>query len=332
MKKFLVIVATFAGSVLFTVAVLFLVWTYIIPAFSTENGNNYLIVESSLPSAPAFSIRPTYSPSPVAVTPKTEKSVECVNCESTSNVEVSVEEAKAKIIGKVTANYKYSPAPFMVNNGRDTEPNELVLAILKKQELGHLSYEAGIPGVMYSIGGTEVSPGVFELKPQDVTLSQDYTIDVDFSIQYPVLSENQFKFVRVKSDYRFVYGLIKGVVEHEQKHYKTMESYISEISSILDKPIAETQTIKAADKNEFRKKAGDIVSSKVSEKLKAARDNHEVAQDNIDAARPSITFRFENEVDGEVPPEITAQFMGEGKFEFKLPAGEIPRPPKPQVN
>jgi len=338
MNKFLIFLNIVLGLVLLFSVAFFLGNIYLASTINGGSWENTLTVNTTpVPSVTPLK-RPTYSPAsvvsptPEVLSPSVENSVKCTNCEGSTNVVVSIKPAEVKEAGTVTVDYQYSPAPFTVNNGNETEPNELVLQILKRQELGHLSYNVEIPGVMYSIGGTEVSPNIYKLEPQDISLTRNYVVKDEFSILYPVLSEKQFKFIRSKQDYRFVYGLIKGVVEHEQKHYKTMKSYVSEVTSILNKPLSETQIIKATDKNAFRNVAANIISSEVSKRLQVARTNHEELQNNIDAPRPSITFRFENEVDGEVPPEITAQFLGEGKFVFQLPAGEIPRPPKPQIN
>jgi hypothetical protein len=208
-----------------------------------------------------------------------------------------------------------------------------VREILERQELGHLTFRVDVPDATYNIQGIQVEPGVYRIKPSLVALTEDAAITVNFSIRYPVLSGAQYAFLRNKKDYRFVYGLIAGIVRHEGRHERALTAYVNELRGILAAPVTGDFTIQVASPEEFQKKATAELGRILEGRVAAARVQHEQAQAGIDDPTriARIEFVFEEEVNGEVPPHIIAEFVGEGQFSFTLPPGPVLRPPVPNI-
>ncbi len=238
-------------------------------------------------------------------------------------------------IGKVTKKFKYTPDAYSVMGGKEAYPNEIVYGVLQNQELGHLSSHVETPSVSYTSQGKEIRPGVYLVTPADIKLTENTSINIDFSIRYPIVTNEQFEFMRDKKDYRFVYGLIAGVVGHEEMHYQVLRRYTDEITAILNNPINTNLEIEANTPAEFQQQVNDIMSRTVEQRLAAAKKRHDAGQADIDnpANGSQITFNFKEPAqDGVVPPAIVSQFKGKGTFNFELPEGSVPRPPVPQVN
>lgn len=285
-----------------------------------------------LPASVLQDLPPSAPPVPsVSTTPVPH--VVCEGCEAPSPV-VRVEQQATvpAASGTITKALRYTPDSYTVFGGARGYPHDLVREILEQQKLGHLSFRVDIPDASYAISGTEVRPGVYEVRPGDVVPAEDARMIVPFSIRFPVLTDAQYAFLRGRKDYRFVYGLIRGIVDHEMRHYRELAGYVSTVEGILRSPITQAFTVTAGSRAEFDARAGAEVSRVLAERLTAADTHHQAKQDALDNPEnvADIHFVFEEEVNGSVPPPLTARFIGEGQFSFTLPAG-APRPPVPQI-
>jgi hypothetical protein len=284
---------------------------------------------------PGVRPRPPASATPVQTVtePKAPAGVVCEGCERTPSVTVEKRPAPIAVAGRIAPDYRYTPEPYTVLGSQESYPHNIVREVLERLELGHLSFSIDIPNVAYDIQGTPAQVGTYMIRPSDVKLAGNPSLPVRFSIRYPVLSDEQFAFVRDKRDYRWVYGLIRGVVGHEERHYHALRTYIGELETILNNPLGGTVTVQASSDDEFQAKASALVSKTLSDRLAASRKKHEAAQDNIDdpAKKQRIEFRFEDDVNGHAPPTIVADFIGEGTFTFDPLSLPAPRPPVPNI-
>ena len=286
-------------------------------------------------ATPIAAVRPRTPPFPTAPprppSPPPAAHVVCEGCERTPRVSVRPRET-IRTIGSVTERLRYTPDAYTLLGGRPAYPHELVREILEQQKLGHLTFRVEVPHVTYDIRGEEERPGVYRVRPGDVSLAENVVIAVDFSIRYPTLTDPQFAFLRDTKDYRFVYGLIRGIVRHEERHLRVLTAYLNGLRDILASPVTSDVPVPVATREEFQEHARAELGRILGNRIAAARAAHERAQAAIDdpARTARIEFVFEEEVNGSVPPPLVAEFTGEGQFSFVLPAGP-PRPPAPTI-
>lgn len=292
-----------------------------------------------LPLAPS----PAATQEPTA-TPARKSSVTCTGCDTPPNVGVRVVPAASPapkpasqtvrtMAGAVSQRLRYTPESYTVLSGKAAHPHELAREILSRQQLGHLTFRVRMPSVVYDIQGQEVAPGQYRVEPQDVTLEAPAEVRADFSIRYPVLSDAQFSFIRANKDYRLVYGLIKGVVDHELRHYRELVAYIAELGRMFATPLTEGFTVEAESRQAFESQANAHLSRVLEQRSEVLRARHATKQDAIDDPEkgPRISFVFEEEVDGAVPSPLIAEFHGVANFSFELPPGPVPRPVTPNI-
>lgn len=235
--------------------------------------------------------------------------------------------------GNVRIGWNESLTPYTVFAGSVKYPHEIVREVLEQQQLGHLEYSVSIPGVQYRIVGEPISDTQYRIDPDHVSLLDHVVVPIAFSMRYPILSDEQFAFLSDKTDYRFVYGLFRGVVEHEEMHLAALRTYAKEIETILARPLVSSREISASSKQEFYEKAGDVVREELIRRLDAAQGAHDQKQYAIDnpAENPIIRFEFEEEVNSKVPPTLVAEFQGVATFSFTRLPSPPPRPPKPTL-
>lgn len=274
---------------------------------------------------------------PKTISPSKKPSVECAGCEKIPAVSVAPTSQPKSVTtsrqsGRVTTKYNYTADIYYAADSQEAYPHELVYDVLKRQELGHLSSKVSIPDVTYSSQGTLIRPNVYSVAPKDVSLTKNAVIGIVFTIRVPSLTNEQFLFLKDKKDYRFVYGLMKGIVGHEETHYKYLREYISEVVNVLNNPLTATQEISAENSADFQNKINTILLKTIERRLAAAKARHDQNQTRIDTpAGQDIIFNFEEEVNGKVPPPIKGDFQGEATFVFDLPEGSVPRPPLPNI-
>ncbi len=257
--------------------------------------------------------------------------VVCVGCEDAPRVAIS--HATPVLAGKIAQQLSYTPNAYVSLGGRVGYPHELVHDILTQQKLGHIVFKISVPEVRYAISGAAVREGAYRVRPRDVSLENTATVRADFTIRYPTLTNEQFTFLRDRGDYRFVYGLVRGVIRHEERHFRALNNYLHELRAILAAPLTNDLVLPVRQAGALEWEAQQELLRVLRRRIAAVQEAHERAQAAIDdpVKKAKVDFVFEEEVEGEVPPMIIAEFIGEADFSFVLPPGPIPRLPAPTL-
>ncbi len=320
------VLTALAGILLGTAAALAALFAWQVARFSIVDPGR-LIASPSLP--PTRAQHPLSPAPPPAASP--EPHVVCEGCDRPPAITVTTGSSGAA--GAVSAQFHHTPDVYVVLDGKPAYPHDLLREILERQQIGHVVFRVAMSDVGYAIRATRQDAGTYVVRPEDVVPAEDAALAVDFSVRFPRLTDAQFTFLRDKQDYRFVYGLIVAIVRHEGRHVGVLRKYAGELRGIMQSPITAPLTIPAGSATEFRKRATDEIFRVLRARVEDARARHEHAQDAIDdpSKTARITFTFEEEVNGDVPPPITSAFVGESVFSFELPPGPVPRPPVPNI-
>ena len=272
--------------------------------------------------------------SPTAATTK----VTCTGCEhnpdiTTTDNQQNVDQKNTAIVGRVISRYTYTPDYYSLDVNKPVAASEIIYDILKRQDLGHLSSSVNIPNVSYKTTSSTEKSGFYAIPKNSVSLANNVSIAINFSIRVPAISELQYQALKNTADYRYVYGLIRGIVGHEELHFQALKTYITNISNILNSPINEDVYITASNQTEMRSKLNDVLLKTIKEKLADARTHHEEAQNLIDdpSVKHEIKFEFTDKVGEILPAPIMGGFRGRATFDFSPLTTPIPKPPKPNI-
>ncbi|MDO8512628.1 MAG: hypothetical protein Q7S57_05105 [bacterium] len=330
MKNFWLILLTIFG---FFIAALagYLMSDYLNTMALTEN-SDWITIKKSAPIP-----QPTQ---PSASQPYSGNSkVTCTGCDhnpliTTSDVQQNSTLKKTAVIGKVIIRYNYTPDYYPLAQNRPITASEIVYDILRRQDIGHLASNVNIPNISYLTTNKVDNNGVYTIPAGSVQLARNATLTTSFSISIPVLSDKQFDALKYGQDYHLIYGLIRGIVGHEELHYNALTAYINDIADILNNPISKDLKITASSETEMQNKLNAILLESTKKRLATARARHEATQNAIDdeALKQRITLEFKDKVNGDIPALVIGEFRGEGTFNFTLPPGPIPKPPIPNIN
>jgi hypothetical protein len=262
----------------------------------------------------------------------------CEGCDNNPSITTDINQNSSRKstskIGKVIVNFNYTPDYYFLAQNKPSSATEIIYDILRQQDMGHLSSSVNIPNISYLANHTKTINGVYIIPASSVVLAHNANLTTNFSISAPTLSNEQFNALQYSKDYNLIYGLIRGIVGHEELHYQALKTYIEEITEILNNPISEDLKISASSESAMQIKLNSALLESTKKRLAEARLRHQSAQNSIDdeSFQQKITLRFKEKVNGELPPPIIGQFRGKVTLDFKLPAGEIPKPPVPNVS
>jgi len=252
----------------------------------------------------------------------------------TTDVQQNTDQSKTTAIGKVLVHYNYTPDYYILAQNQPSTATEIIHDLLRQQEIGHLSSNVNIPDISYLTTHSKTTNGVYVISANSVALARNANLTTNFSISIPTLSYEQFKALKNNKDYNLIYGLIRGIVGHEELHFRALNTYIEELAQILNHPINKDLNITAPSETEMQIKLNAILLETTKNRLATARSKHESAQNAIDdeTLRQRISLQFKEKVNGEIPATIIGEFRGKVTFDFDLPAGEIPKPPVPDIS
>lgn len=235
--------------------------------------------------------------------------------------------------GYVNTVFKYTPDYYSLSGGKPVSATELIYDILRRHDLGHLTSSVSIPNISYYTPSVTGENNKYFIRKDSVRIAKTANVSVIFSVRIPTLSEIQYETLKNTKDYRLIYGLIKGIVRHEEYHYEALRDYARDISTIINSPLTEDIVITAKDANEMRNKLNSTLAQSVKVRLNAARAKHENAQGDIDdtAINHKITFNFEDKIGNDTPAPIVGEFRGKAEFDFSPLPTPAPKPPVPTI-
>ena len=264
--------------------------------------------------------------------------VTCDGCDhnpgiTTTNEATPTISKNTTTVGRVVISYNYKPENYSLASEKPVPASAIIYDILQRQDLGHLTSNVNIPDVSYVTTKSVFQNNSYTIPVGAIVLARNASLSANFSISVPVISDQQYNALKNTKDYRYVYGLIRGIVGHEELHYQALKNYMNEIATIINTPIATSLTISANSTTEMQNKVDTILMNTIKKRLAEARARHEAAQNAIDSndLQQKISFEFQDKVNGEIPATIVGEFRGEGTFDFTLPPGPVSKPPTPNI-
>lgn len=232
---------------------------------------------------------------------------------------------------KLDLTVERKPALFF---GGKPRPVHEFIAAMAQRTAGRTDFSLRVvPQPLYHIAAVLDNAGRYRVDPQSLQLATSVTAKARIAIRYPTLSAAQFNALRNTRDYRLLFGLIRGIVEHEELHAREFTNYARTVRSLYAVPPLGSNPDPIVDPN------GDVdavlaryVQDRTREALDAAKRASDARQRAIDQTgkTTSVLFRFTDAIDDEVPVPVIYRTKGKFRVKFEVPKGS-PRPPEPRL-
>lgn len=239
----------------------------------------------------------------------------------------------AAAAAEVTLNLKVERKPVVLFKGEPRPVNALIEAMAKKN-VGWTEFTIRVqPRPYYQVAAAQDSSGLYRIDPNSLQLTTSATVNARIVIRAPKLSEAQFRALRNTGDYRLVYGLIRGIVEHEELHAREFARHARKARTLYAAPPLGRTPEPIVDPNGD---AGAVfaryVTDRAREGLNVLEASSAAAQRRIDhtGKKTEILFRFADPVNDEIPDPIIYTTEGKLRVIFSVPKGN-PRPPEPKT-
>lgn len=234
---------------------------------------------------------------------------------------------------EVTLNLKVEQKPVILLKGEVRPAHELVKAMAKRQA-GLTAFSLRVqPRPLYAVEAVRDASGRYRIDPDSLQLSNNATIHARLLIRTPRLSNAQFNALRNAQDYRLVYGLIRGIVEHEELHAKEFAAYTRKVRAVYAAPPVGRNPDPIVDPNgNVDALLAQYLQDRIREALQTLEDASAAVQYRIDQTgkETEVLFRFTDALNGEVPDPILYATNGKLRVKFEVPKGN-PRPPDPKT-
>lgn len=233
----------------------------------------------------------------------------------------------------VWLNLEVERKPVVLLQGMPNPPHKLVLDMVKRT-VGRTDFASKISsGARYRYAVTPEPDGQYRIGASSLQLTEDFTLTGRVTIKYPRLSNAQFNAVRNHDDYRFVYGLIQGIVRHEEEHTKEFVRFVRTVRLIYaSPPLGDTPVVRPRDGEQVADAVSRFVNDRLKEAVASARRTMNTKQRKIDDAGKTtrLEFHFTEPAGGASPPVVTYETKGRLTVKLEVPKGN-PRPPEPRT-
>lgn len=233
----------------------------------------------------------------------------------------------------ITLDLKVERKPIVLFQGKPTPAHELIRE-MSRRSVGRTDMSLRtVTRPLYRFDADRDESGQYRIRAGSVVLAQSAHLAARVAITYPKLSEAQYRTLRAQSDYRLVYGYIRGIVEHEEEHAKTFVRLARTTRSLYaSPPLGEDAGVTIGDGENVSATLARYVSDRIREALDAARRASDTVQRAIDhtGKRTRVTFRFTEPVEEVLPPTLIYETEGKLRVRFDVPKGN-PRPPEPRM-
>lgn len=233
----------------------------------------------------------------------------------------------------VTLDIAVARKPYVLFQGKPRPIHEFVAAIARRSHAGETAATIRLAYPGYRALGEREPDGSYRIVRESIALEGPATVRVRMSIEYPKLSDTQYKALREKKDYRLLYGFVRGIMEHEELHAREFVKYARAVRQIIaSPPLGENPVVRPREVEDVTAVLGQYVNDRIGEALDAAEARSAAAQQAIDVTGKTsrIAFRFLESVQGTVPAILTYTTRARIRVLFAVPKG-TPRPPEPRT-
>lgn len=234
---------------------------------------------------------------------------------------------------EVKLDIKVERKPVVLFRGQPRPVDALIEAMAKKT-VGRTDFTISVsPPPLYEIIAERESNGRYRIDPASLALATSATVKARIAIRYPKLSDAQFNALRNTRDYRLLYGLIRGIVEHEQLHAREFTRYARTVRSLYASPPVGKDLDPVIEPGEdVAATLAQYVDDRTREALDAAQQASTARQHAFDhtGKKTRVVFPFTDPVDGDIPLPIHYTTEGKLTVKFEVSKGN-PRPPEPRL-
>lgn len=211
--------------------------------------------------------------------------------------------------------------------GALASPDKLVLDMLRRT-VGRTEFSLSVPsGVRYKYRLDAQGDGTYRISSGSLRPLAPFSLTGRVTIQYPKLSDAQFNAVRNHADYRFVYGLINGVVRHEEGHAKEFVRFLRTVKMIYVSPPVGSGSIRPRPGESPSAAASRFLNTRLKDAVASAQRTMRAAQTQIDHTGKTthFEFAFTESTNGDSAPVIVYDTEGRLTVQLTVPDGH-PRP------
>ena len=233
----------------------------------------------------------------------------------------------------VTLDLKIEHKPVILFQGNPRPAHELIREMSRRTVGQTESSVRTTTRVLYRFVAERDPDGRYRINASNLALAQSARLSARIVIRYPKLSEAQYKALRGTRDYRLVYGLIRGIVEHEEEHAKEFIRFAKAVRGTYASPPISENPVVALNEGETASTALlRYINDRIQEALNDAKRASDAVQRSIDHTGKTtrVTFRFTDPVKDIVPPLMVYQTEGKLRVKFEVPKGS-PRPLEPRT-
>lgn len=233
----------------------------------------------------------------------------------------------------VKLDLKIERKPVTLLQNKAHPPHKLVLDMLSRT-VGRTEFSTELPkDTRYRYTAVREPDGRYRIDPNSIDPVGDIILSTRITIRTPRLSDAQYNAVRNSEDYRFVYGLIRGIVGHEEEHAKEYVRFAKKVHALYAAPPAgENPVVTPAEGEDPDAAMTRYLNDRLRERFADAKRASDAVQSKIDNTGKiaRIKFPFTAPVNGDPPPAFVYQTKGKLSVKFAVPKGN-PRPPEPRT-
>lgn len=235
--------------------------------------------------------------------------------------------------GEIKLDLKVERKPVVLFGGKPRPVHEFIDAMAQRT-VGRTDFSLRVePRPLYHIAAALDDSGRYRVDPQSLKLATSATVKARIAIRYPTVSDAQFNGLRNTRDYRLLFGLMRGIVEHEELHAREFTKYARTVRSLYAAPPLGRNPDPVVDpQGDVDEVLARYVRDRTREALDRAKRASDARQSAIDQTgkETAVLFRFTDAVDDVVPASVVYSTKGKLRVKFEVPKGN-PRPPQPQT-
>lgn len=217
--------------------------------------------------------------------------------------------------------------PVTLLRGMPASPDKLVLDMVKRT-VGRTEFSLSIPpGISYTYVLDSLGDGTYRIAPGSLRPAAQFSLTGRVKIKYPKLNDAQFNTVRNHTDYRFVYGFINGVVQHEEGHAKEFVRFLRAVKTLYALPPVGDRSIRPRPGESPSAAASRFLNSRLKYAVASAQRAMNATQTRIDHTGKTthFEFAFTESATGDSAPVIVYDTEGRLMVNLAVPDGN-PRP------